>query len=279
MKRIFIVGIARSGTTLLQSILGSHPDVRVFPESHIFDRTLHKHPLARRIIGVYRGRDEVVREFLDQVSAEDLHLRYDQTRWSLRSWTAHVFSRLDAVSARSGHRIWVEKTPLHLHYAAMLTDFFPEVKVIHIVRKPLANIGALLEVSRRYPETFAQGTIDLAIRRYLREIQISNQLGPAMNHRIVRYEDLVRQPEQEVRALCTFLELGYSDEMMAFRETADEVSTSSEVWKANNQRGIFHADKTRQRLTDAERGLIEQSMRHIPQAYDQIWTPDEACTA
>ena len=278
MKRIFIVGIARSGTTLLQSILGSHPDVHVFPESHIFDRTLHKHPLVRRVIGVYRGRDQVVREFLDQVSAADLYQRYEQTRWSLRSWTAHVFSRLDAVSARSGHRIWVEKTPLHLHYAAMLTDYFPEVKVIHIVRKPLANIGALLEVSRRHPEAFAQGTIDLAMRRYLREIRISNRVGQTLNHQIVRYEDLVNQPEEEVRNLCDFLEVGYADQMMAFRDTADAVSTSSEVWKANNRRGIFRVDKTAQRLTAAERDLVEQSMRGAPQAFDHIWTPDEACT-
>ena len=278
MKRIFIVGIARSGTTLLQSILGSHPDIFVFPETHIFDRTLHKQPLARRIIGVYASRDQVLREFLDQVSAEDLYQPYVRARWSLRSWTSHVLSRLDAVSARSGQRIWVEKTPLHLHYVAMLTDFFPEIKVIHIVRKPLANIGALLEVSRRYPETFAQGTIDLAIGRYLREIQISNRVGRARNHKIVRYEDLVSQPEGAVRELCTFLGVAYSDQMMTFRDTADTISTASEVWKANNKRAIFQEDKTDQRLTVAERDRVEQSIRRAPQAYDHIWTPNEACT-
>ena len=36
MKRIFIVGVARSGTTLLQSMLASHPEIHSFPETHFF---------------------------------------------------------------------------------------------------------------------------------------------------------------------------------------------------------------------------------------------------
>ena len=76
MKRIFIVGIARSGTTLLQSFVGNHPDISTFPETHFFSVTLHKKKLFRALNYVTNKDREFVKKFFQENDLLDVYQDY-----------------------------------------------------------------------------------------------------------------------------------------------------------------------------------------------------------
>ena len=125
-----------------------------------------------------------------------------------------------------------EKTPAHLRFVPTLAEWFPETRVIHTFRDPRAIYASQLRRVRdgrwgvkarwrRIPSGLLDpllGPIEAArtsadwltaarLHRRYREL-----LGP--RYLLVRYEDLVRQPEHELRRICDFLEVPFDDALV-----------------------------------------------------------------
>ena len=71
--RIFIVGCARSGTTLLQSILASNKAIASFPETHFFRGTIPKYRVLQWFKFYSKKDQEFIRHFLKKIQREDLY--------------------------------------------------------------------------------------------------------------------------------------------------------------------------------------------------------------
>ena len=142
MKRVFIVGCPRSGTTLLQGLLAAHRDIYSFTESHFLDFGV-KRAKQSHFYYVSRKAGELVEKFLQEnkVPAELTHelLRklpkaplIPGTR--LAEWVTAFVDIWDALAGTAGAQIWLEKTPDHLNRLA-LVDRFVDLMV------PFRNLG------------------------------------------------------------------------------------------------------------------------------------------
>lgn len=222
-----IVGTPRSGTTLLQRLVMELAGVAVPPETHVFSvlsiqLTRQEFPLRDRT-AVERVLDRY--GALEQVDAGDVdrdaiasHL--DNGPMSL----VDLFGAITRSQVGPGTTVG-EKTPDHLRWASALLRAHPELKVICLVRDPRAVFLSLRDLPWRKPTTW-QNAVDWAMDQWA--VPRLARRHPA-NVLVVRYEDLVADPDGHRRRLATFL--GVADERAT--APAAKLAHEWETWKQN----------------------------------------------
>lgn len=188
---IFIIGPMGSGTTLLRLILDSHPRIAV-PQETGFMRA----ELAHRFIP----------------------FKWSGRRWYLRlGWTHREFRALerdfyDTVFRRyaesHGKERWGEKTPLHTWHVDRMAKTFPDAVFVGVVRHPGGSVASNM-TRWRHPMRKAA----FHYERYVTELT-RQAARRRRRFRVLRYEDLVLQPERVMRELLTWLGEEWSEQVL-----------------------------------------------------------------
>ncbi|MEG3892802.1 sulfotransferase [Microcoleus sp. Z1_A1] len=209
MKRIFLVGSPRSGTTMLQSLLAAHPEVISFPESKFFHYLLYK-----KFAGKLPGRMEAF--FKDEINRPELLQGFDdsQTVATKVSWFVGV---LDGLAAEQNKSIWLEKTPEHIYFIEDIQRFLPDAKFIHILRNSMDTIASLHEATRNSHDLWGPGwDLNHCIHRWKEAMLISHKYAKNSNHILVKYEEILDNKVKKLEKLCQFMEIEYDDKMLEF---------------------------------------------------------------
>lgn len=248
---VFIVGCARSGTTLLQRILDCHPDLAVANDSHfIFEpitayRPLHAlevlaigedPPLTVEMIAALRSYRTFPRTGLDPAIV-------DRAAAGETSWFGLVGALYDELARGRGKRLAGEKSGRYANTIPHLHAAFPRARFIHIIRDgrdvALSAMQWVAKRGQRGPGRFSLyqrsplATCALWWSDYVRNGRRDGAgLGANLYHE-VRYEELTGQPEPTVRRLADFLALPYAPEMLRFHEgktREDDELSSKKRW-------------------------------------------------
>lgn len=209
MKRIFLVGSPRSGTTMLQSLLAAHPEVISFPESKFFHYLLYK-----KFAGKLPGRMEAF--FKDEINRPELLQGFDdsQTVATKVSWFVGV---LDGLAAEQNKSIWLEKTPEHIYFIEDIQRFLPDAKFIHILRNSMDTIASLHEATRNSHDLWGPGwDLNHCIHRWKEAMLISHKYAKNSNHILVKYEEILDNKVKKLEELSQFMEIEYDDKMLEF---------------------------------------------------------------
>lgn len=209
MKRIFLVGSPRSGTTMLQSLLAAHPEVISFPESKFFHYLLYK-----KFAGKLPGRMEAF--FKDEINRPELLQGFDdsQTVATKVSWFVGV---LDGLAAEQNKSIWLEKTPEHIYFIEDIQRFLPDAKFIHILRNSMDTIASLHEATSNSHDLWGPGwDLNHCIHRWKEAMLISHKYAKNSNHILVKYEEILDNKVKKLEKLCQFMEIEYDDKMLEF---------------------------------------------------------------
>lgn len=263
MKRIFIVGIARSGTTLLQSMIGNHKDIFTFPESHFFTNTMPRQPILRRAHKITDKHKRFIHDFLAQINKTHVYKEYQGKSWNKNLWTRYIISLIDEMANSEAKEIWIEKTPMHLYYIDLITKNCDNCQFIHIVREPLSNIAALYDVSLKYSDSFGQNTLSKALKRYSREISLSGENLKKPNNFLIHYEDLVSDPEKALGNLCNNLQIEFDVSMLSHDSVVEQITQSDEMWKKGNDKELKISNKIKERLSDEQLGWLIKETRKL----------------
>ena len=216
-----IVGAPRSGTTLLRLMLDAHPDLAIPPETGFF-----------AYVAALEGTGDALRtRFFELVTAfppdapnwHDFGLAREAFAEALRP--IEPFTLADGLRAfyrlyaqRFGKPRWGEKTPDYSRHVGTFAKLLPEAHFIHIIRDG-RDVAASWRQQwfspGREPEVLAQGWIE--------RVQAARNAGAqGVHYTEVFYEELVAQPEQVVRRLCTYLDLPWSDQVLNHQERASQ---------------------------------------------------------
>jgi hypothetical protein len=224
---IFIVGAPRSGTTLLQYMLRSHPRISLpTGESHfmvpIYQNRLQYGDLKQpqNIESVLKDMYRKSREFLET----DLH----GIRFEIESMTKlicqkgcltipDVFSTIYEENARGEGKVrWGEKTPWYLLHMPLILEMFSNVQFVHIIRD--GRDVALSLFNRRHD--FGVYNIFNAAEYWTGYLERGQKLGAQLKstaYHEVRYEDLLEKPHETVRRICDFLGEKYSERVVDYK--------------------------------------------------------------
>jgi len=194
-----VVGIPRSGTTLLQIALSSHFDIVTTRETHLFDGYLG--PIIDRYY------DEARRT----ASADGIRnlISRDTLISHFRSISLSVLSAIHAKSPYS--RLVLEKTPGHLARMPLISACLPETKFIHIIRDPRGVAASMKAASKEtWGSSWAIAEARNAAEHWSRNISRASEAASHLSddqYRAIRYEDLFTQGGSVINELYSWLDL------------------------------------------------------------------------
>jgi hypothetical protein len=209
----FIVGVGRSGTTLLRMMLDAHPELAIPPETHFIPQ------VARRLKGGF-DRERFVqlvsahRRWGDfHIDAAELRARLeergiDQTGDALRAFYRHY-------AERHGKTRFGDKTPKYLTKMRPIAAVLPEATFVHLVRD---GRDVALSKSDRSGRPAAESA-----RTWRRRIERARKQARRIDRYVeMRYEALVEDPEPHLRQICELIRLDYDPVMLTYHERAGE---------------------------------------------------------
>jgi Sulfotransferase family/Glycosyl transferase family 2 len=200
----FIVGVGRSGTTLLRLLLDAHPEIAVTPETHWLQGAL------RKLLVDPTDTAGVRKEILSEPSWADMGISVQELDTIIASHNNECpGDTLRKIYQHYGSRHGVvrvgDKTPLHNLAMHEIARILPEARFIHIIRD-----GRDVAVSYR-DLWFGPGhDIRAAAMLWVWRIRETRQQAQFLPHYLeVRYEALVTDPEKVLREIALFIDLPY----------------------------------------------------------------------
>jgi hypothetical protein len=207
----FVVGMNRSGTTLLRMMLDAHPKLTIPPETHFVPDLIKacRQPGATPETALAAMKS--AREWGDfGFSDEEMLGRLRSKR--LKPGAA-VRTFYEAYMDQQGKSRWGEKTPTYVQRMPLIQGALPEARFVHVIRD--GRDVALSVLDRTVRELTAA---DVA-RRWQKKINKARADAPRLRHYIeVRYEDLVLDTEPVLRRVCEFIELDFDPAMLDYHE-------------------------------------------------------------
>ena len=212
----FIVGVTRSGTTLLRLMLDAHPQLTIPPETHFL-------PKAIRTAAEDGARPKVVlKAIVEHRRWNDFDLDRGELLQRLRQLrplepTGAIRAFYGLYAEQRGKRRWGDKTPGYQTKMLRIARALPEARFIHVIRD-----GRDVVLSQR-DKADTPTPIDVAAKRWRQRVKGTRRRAEGLEHYLeVRYEELVERPEETLRAVCEFIELDYDPVMLRYHESAEE---------------------------------------------------------
>ncbi len=223
---VFIAGHPKSGTSLLRSVLDSHPELITYPEETIFFRRYlpkisnsdlqeklelsdqylthifewnQQNPPAHQAGFPDRDYSNYPVAEIRQAVRELVAERYNHDG-DILSAVILAFGKVSGqLTSHSQH--WVEKTPYNELFADQIFKWWPGAKIVHTVRDPRDNFTSYHRKHSDWsPEAFAMNWA-LSTQAGIRNLE---HYGPE-HYLLLRFEDLTSKPEEKLSELCQFL--------------------------------------------------------------------------
>lgn len=232
---VFLVGVGRSGTSLLQSMLHSHSDICFLPET-AFVRRFLAHGQLKRLI-----RNHGIEPTCERLANDTVLARLGLAPAVLSSLIAEhhedpplLFLRLMQAHCNSSRpTTWLgDKDPRGIEYLPWLARAFPQAKVIHIQRDVRDTLA-----SRQRAKWSRNRPLLHHLFACLAQHRLAHRHGKSLfgnNYLIVRYEELVTAPMSVLSTVCKFLDLRFEQRMLDFTGASAQLVAADEMaWKAD----------------------------------------------
>lgn len=212
---MIIVGSGRSGTSLLASMMDAHPDLSVSSESHFLPKLIEALPETLTTPNHVAHMTGLIER--NQWFAEwDYDL--DALRTALND--ALPISRPDALrmiyrvaAASDGATRFGEKTPAYVYNISLIAEELEDARFVHIVRD-----GRNVALSFR-DASFGADDVAHSILNWQHRVLLGHEDGMALGrdrYLEVIYEQLIAEPEEQLRRICVFLDLEFSPGMLDY---------------------------------------------------------------
>jgi hypothetical protein len=264
-RPIFVVGFSRSGTTLLQSLMGAHPRIAAPPELFYFRRIVR----FRDYWGDLND-DAVLRRVVEETlalpnladSGFDVERTYERARLGPRTYAGIFDAVMADYTEHQGRQRWSEKSP-HQR-VTWIWMFTPTAQVVHIVRDPRPTIASNMAKLAGYPDLLS--TVDAWREFTLETIRDGAERGTPDNYLRIRYEDLAADPPQVMKTVFTFLgedfDPAYVDDPS---RRGASVGSDRAIWQARVLEPIVAADQEgwRESLSRPARLRLEAAVADV----------------
>jgi len=215
----FVVGVNRSGTTLLRMMLDAHPELTIPPETHF----------VPELIDVAEGDDPTPEALLETITrqrewgdfglSEDALLERFRAIEPLNAGDA-LRAFYSAYAERVGKPRWGEKTPIYVKSMRKIERVLPEARFVHVIRD-----GRDVALSIR-DRAVKEHPIDRIAERWVRRITRAREQARRLRHyEEVRYESLILDTRATLERICGFFELPWDDALLDYHErSADRLA-------------------------------------------------------
>jgi len=213
-----VLGVSRSGTTLLKAMLDANSQLAIPSESYFIPQLWDRH-------GARPDRDAFVEDLARLAKIREWGVDVEDVRGRLEpqpTFAAAVAAIYQSYADARGKPRFGDKTPLYMQHLDLLARTFPGARYVHIVRDGRDAALSFLAMTRRprFNLSRPRGLADFAAA-WRREVLAARRFGRTQPYLELRYENLVAEPEARLRAVCEFLELPYEPGMLEYHRRED----------------------------------------------------------
>lgn len=221
---VFVLGMPRAGSTLVEQILATHPAIEGTSElPHIPILT------QRAIEQGWRSGRTAYPQLVGGLSPAEL------------ATLGRDYVEAAAIHRKSGRPHFIDKLPNNWLNVGFIHLILPEAKIVDVRRHPLSCCFSNFKQHFAKGQAFSYGLADVGAyyRDYVELMDHVDRVLPGRVHRLI-YEDLVEQPEAEVRRLLDYLGLPFDAATLRFHENRRAVRTASseQVRRPINREGL-----------------------------------------
>jgi tetratricopeptide (TPR) repeat protein len=205
---IFILGMPRSGSTLVEQILSSHSMIEGTEELFVLLQ------ISSEIASAHPGRQsaEIVSN-LGPAELAGLGTRYIELTRRYR---------------RTDRPLFTDKNPANWQYTGLILNMLPNAKIIDTRRNPMdccfSNYWQHFQAGAHF--TYSLRELGLYYADYVRAMRHLDQVAPGRVHRVI-HDDIVDNPEPEIRRLLDYVGVPFEESCLRFYETERPVHTPS----------------------------------------------------
>ncbi|MEH6584791.1 MAG: sulfotransferase, partial [Halioglobus sp.] len=237
---VFILGMPRTGSTLTDRILSSHSEVESVGELMCFKRAVEE------LCGG-QGQADFFVSFFGQASSE---LPYEDIGNRYREMLSPL---------TGGERYFIDKMPMNYAFVGLIARALPGARFIHTVRNPMDTCFS------NYKQMFGEGYYGYSYgleelaehyKLYRKLMEFWCQQLPGRIYDL-QYEQLVAQPEAEVRKLLHWLDLDWQAGCMDFHKNAAAVNTAS---ISQVRQPIYRGSVEKWRKFEAQLGSLQAAL-------------------
>lgn len=242
---IFILGIHKSGTTLLRSLFDNNKNFSVVPiEMHYFKHFNFPYEYSLTIKKknqntINQSVSKLIEEYNQKSNSYSDNSQYYNDRkdelnsicFSESALDSNNFVKLcnfliEQDSEVQSTKYVIEKSVDNLEYAEILSQMFPNAKFIHIIRNPYANFFALKQyLSINTNQTPPLGELISPLKYNAKYFfRLKKTLN---NYKVITYEQLITDTEETMRDLCKFLSIEFNDNMLIPTQNGN-------IWEGNS---------------------------------------------
>ena len=204
---IFILGLPRAGSTLLEQILSSHSCIEGTQELH------NIMTIGRRIKSLNNSENYL--NNLPELDSKSIKMYgkmfIDETMW-----------------ARNEKELFIDKMPNNFPHIGLIKMILPNAKIIDARRNPMDGCFSCFKQYFAKGQHFTYDLDDIAryYKDYLRLMDFWNKFFPDSIHTVL-YEDVINNSEEEVRKMLNYLQLPFEESCMDFYKSSRPVKTAS----------------------------------------------------
>jgi hypothetical protein len=218
---VFIVGVPRSGTTLLQSILCHSGQYFPIPETHFFSRVAFGVPEKK----INNAQKKKMLRILKRKSKIDL----DETELLRLNSKKEIFEYIVGCYNKENLSTFLEKTPRHIFHYSEIMNYYSDARFICMIREPRNTVTSILSM---HPDKKKSVTRIALLYNKIADRILS--ISQNRNVFVIRYEDLVNEPEMTVSNVCNHLQIPYDQKLLEDVAAPHTLISSHEQWKDKN---------------------------------------------
>lgn len=240
MTGIYVVGMPRSGTTLVQSLISTSNEVTSFPETHFFNKT-------RRL---FKPSPSLFDIFLANLKGNSalFDMGIYKFFWATdsRACVGKAHQLMNSYAAKSGYRFYLEKTPSHLYASRSLLELGEECKLVFVVRNLHRSVESYLKLTSAWSKPHDESDVPAAVARWYQDTCLAVLRAREHSALVISYDKLIADEtrQHEIDRLGEYLGLILKDDTESIRKAASKIIEHKEYWKENNKLlGIAEIDR------------------------------------
>jgi hypothetical protein len=243
---VFLVGFPRSGTTLLDQILDSHPGIQGIEEKPMIEKIVEK-------LSVFPGEYPAVLASLNERDIAKLRKEY--------------MTLVDGHISREPGSTIIDKLPLNIIHIGLINSLFPRSRIILALRHPcdvcLSNFMQHYEINDAMANFF---TLEDTVELYDQVMSLWREYVEILSLDYIefRYESLLENSEAEIRPLLDFLQLDWDPSLLDYTNHAKKRGAINTPSYSQVTKPIYHQAKYRwQKYQQYLKPVMDRLESHI----------------
>lgn len=227
---IFLCGHRKSGTSMFLNLFDNNSEINVFPTDlnllyayfPIVERKLNKSMKKKRLENILFkefAKNEIIKKRIDLEKYQKIFFDKIKQNYNTKNLIYNLLNIYNQkFTTKKTKSIICKETSVEI-YATEIKKWFKNAKFIHLIRDPRDNYSAIKSGLKKYYSKFNDDKLSILfsiIFRYLNGLEAIeiNKKIIGKDYYVCRFEDLITSPKKEMKKICKFLKISYSNDLI-----------------------------------------------------------------